>query len=197
MAVKRKSGRKRTKPSASRKKAARSKGRARSKVAKKRASSARRTPKKSRATPKAKPASSAEALARKIVRATVDPSKFKVEDFYAEGCRSCEAAGPPVEGLEGLRRKNQMWEQMQERSTWRARHVLVKGNTIAIEWEAQVKLRGGPTLPFVEVAVHEVKGGKIVSERYYYDPAQLRPPERPPVPERAPPSSPPVNPLDL
>ena len=39
-----------------------------------------------------------------------------------------------------------------------------------------MKLRGGPTVPMREVGIHEVKNGKIVAERYYYNPAAMAPP---------------------
>ncbi len=120
-------------------------------------------------------ASALEALARKIVRATNDPSHFRASDLYAEDCVSREAAGGPASGIAGIEAKMQQWNKFQERSTWKARHVFVKGNTICIEWEAQVKLRGGPVVRFEEIAVHEVKNGKIAAERYYYDPASLAP----------------------
>ena len=68
------------------------------------------------------------------------------------------------------------WGQMQDGTTWRARNIFVKGNTISIEWDCDVKLKDGRSVSFKEVAIHEVKGGKIVAERYYYDPGQLAPP---------------------
>jgi hypothetical protein len=82
----------------------------------------------------------------------------------------------------------------------------VKGNVIVIEWDMEVTLRNGRTLSLSEIAVHETRGGKIASERYYYDPTVLReaaghrveapPPE--PLPAVQPPrGSPPVDPLDL
>ena len=120
-------------------------------------------------------ASALELLARRIVRATHNPSHFQASDFYAENCVSREAAGDPASGIAGIEAKMQQWNNFQESSTWKARNVFVKGNTICIEWEAEVKLRGGPVVHFEEIAVHEVKNGKIAAERYYYDPASLAP----------------------
>ena len=37
-------------------------------------------------------------------------------------------------------------------------------------------MRDGRTVQLTEVAVHEIKDGKIQSERYYYDPSALAPP---------------------
>ena len=51
----------------------------------------------------------------------------------------------------------------------------MKGNGVAIEWDARVVTRGGKTVEWSEVAIHQIRGGKIVAERYYYDPQQLAP----------------------
>ena len=153
--------------------------------------------------PAKRPRPTTETIARRIVRATVgDPSKIRFEDLYAETCTSREPAGPPAEGLEAIRQKAALWEAMIQGSTWRARTVFVRGSTIAIEWDVAVTMKDGRKVDFREVAIHEVKGGKIVAERYYYDPAQLAPPpERTEAPRPAaqapPPGPPPVDPLDL
>ncbi len=144
-----------------------------------------------------------DTIARRIVRATVrDPSNVRFEDLYAEDCRSQEPAGEPAVGLQAIREKAAFWEGMIQSATWKARNIFTKPGTIAIEWEADVTLKDGRKIDFHEVAVHEIKGGKIVAERYLYDPAQLAPPPEPvapPKPEvhRPPPGPPPVDPLDL
>jgi len=117
----------------------------------------------------------AEALARKIVKVANDPG-FPFETLYADDCISTEATGESFHGHAGLAQKMRNWNSMQESSTWRARNVLVKGSVIVIEWEATVKLRDGRSVPMHEVAVHEVRGGKIAAERYYYNPLALAPP---------------------
>ena len=151
-----------------------------------------------------------EALARKIVRVTQNPANFKLKDLYAEECISCEpGSGAPAEGLEALENKFNAWMAMCEEQTWKAVHVWAKGHTIAIQWEAEVKLRDGRSVQLNEVAVHEVKGGKIVAERFFYDPSifaspvQAQPEPPPPSgpilgPEPNPPiGSPPLDPIDL
>jgi ketosteroid isomerase-like protein len=182
---------------------AKAKAPARAKSAPKKGAAARAA--KRGATKPAKKTSTVDAVARRIVRATVDPSKFSLAELYAEDCSSTEPGAPALVGHEALQQKMEMWGQMQEGTTWRARNVFIKGNTIGIEWEADVKLRGGPTVRFEEVAIHEVKGGKIVNERYYYDRAQIAPPAEEPPPPTAPeepeqppePEFPPPDPLDL
>jgi ketosteroid isomerase-like protein len=39
-------------------------------------------------------------------------------------------------------------------------------------------MRDGRTVKLQETAVHEIKNGKIQSERYYYNPAALAPPQQ-------------------
>jgi ketosteroid isomerase-like protein len=65
---------------------------------------------------------------------------------------------------------------MQSGTTWKATHVWVGPKTICIEWDATVNVRDGRTVKLQEVAVHEIHGGKIQRERFYYDPNALAPP---------------------
>jgi ketosteroid isomerase-like protein len=48
-------------------------------------------------------------------------------------------------------------------------------NTVCIEWDGEVTLRDGRSVHLREIAVHEIKDGKIQHERYYYDPSALAP----------------------
>lgn len=153
---------------------------------------------------------SVESVARKIVRVTKNLSQLKLADLYSESCSSIEPGpGEPVVGLEGLDQKLASWMSSVEQQTWKPRNVWIKGNTIAIQWDAELKFKDGRSVAFEEVAVHEVRGGKIVAERYYYDPSVLAPPPEelapePPIKTRRtgpdptpPPGSPPLDPTDL
>ncbi len=120
--------------------------------------------------------SPAEALARKIVRFANRPDRLELTEIYAEACVSREPQGPPVSCIAGLREKNAGWESIVLRQNWTAKNTFVKGNRICIEWHCDLKLQDGRELELEEVALHEVRGGKIVSERYYYDPSVLAPP---------------------
>ncbi len=127
------------------------------------------------AKPKAAGGSALVAFARKIVRAAQNPSLFDLRDLYAEGVVSREATGDVATGIAGLEAKNARWESMQERSEWKPRKVFADASTICIEWDATVHLRDGRVVPLAEVAVHEVRDGKIVSERFYYNPVVFAP----------------------
>ena len=133
-----------------------------------------------------------KALARKIVQAGQAPGSVPLEELYATDCESYEAGSPdPSVGYEGLREKLANWGQMQEGTTFKPVNVWTGPNTVSVEWDATVKLRGGPTVNLREVAVHEIRGGKIVRERYFYNPASLAPPQaaEPPAPPSPPPAS--------
>ena len=170
-ATRTKSGRKATQKKATRKKSAKKAPR---KQAPKKKAAARKKP---------DPA----AIARKIIAAAVDPSKFVMEDLYAPDCVSIEGNGMRTEGYAGLREKNAGWESAVESATWNARNVLTGPNSIAIEWDAQIKFKDGRSVQINEMAIHELHGGKIVAERYFYDPAAIAPPaaasQPPPRPE--------------
>jgi ketosteroid isomerase-like protein len=136
---------------------------------------AKQAPKKAAAPKKPAVGSDLEALARRIVRATQNTALFDLRQLYADGATSREATGDVATGYAGLEAKMKQWESMQMGTTWRPRNVFVKGDTICIEWDATVKLRDGRTVSLLEVAVHEVKSGKIAAERYYYNPTALAP----------------------
>jgi len=131
---------------------------------------------KPKARAKSGSGSTLEALARTIVRVTSLPT-FPLRELYTEDCVSEEATGDVARGIAGLEEKLARWEQMQAGTKWKPRNVWCKGNTICIEWDATVQLRDGRTVALREIGVHEIRGGKIAAERFYYNPMQLAPPQ--------------------
>jgi len=118
-----------------------------------------------------------DALARRIVRAASAESMSSIQELYSVDCESMEANGEVAHGHEGLEKKLQRWQQMQKGVRWEARNVLLGKGVICIEWDAEVTLNDGRTVKLPEVAVHEIKGGKIARERFYYNPMALMPPQ--------------------
>jgi ketosteroid isomerase-like protein len=108
------------------------------------------------------------------VRATQKPD-FPFVTLYAPECTSAEPFGEPARGHAGIEEKNARWAQMQTSSRWKARNVWTGKKTVCIEWDGEVTLRDGRTVNLREIAVHEIKGGKILHERFYYDPGALAP----------------------
>jgi hypothetical protein len=119
---------------------------------------------------------SLDALARKFVRAAQRPESFVIAELYAPDCVSIEAAGNVDRGHAGIEAKGKRWEGMQKGTKWTARNVFTGKSVICIEWDAEVTLHDGRVVKLPEVAVHEIQGGKIVRERYYYNPGAFAPP---------------------
>src|SRR5262245_22345585 len=78
----------------------------------------RARPKAPRKAAKRPGPSAAEALARKIVKVSSDPT-FPFEQLYTEDCMSTEATGETFHGHAGLAQKMRNWESMQESATFK------------------------------------------------------------------------------
>jgi ketosteroid isomerase-like protein len=141
--------------------------------------SARRAPARKKSAAKKKAAApTLEGFARKIVRMSTGPSfgAAEIRELYNPDAVSVEASGATAQGYAGLEGKMKGWEQMTSAMVSKPRNVWTGRNTVCIEWDSTVTMRDGRTVSLHEVAIHEVKNGKIQSERYYYDPAALAPP---------------------
>jgi ketosteroid isomerase-like protein len=155
------------------KKPARAKKVARRAPAKKKAAAKQKAPAQKKAA-----APGLEGLARRIVRISQGPSfgAAEIRELYNPDATSVEANGGTAQGYAGLEQKMKGWEQMTSGMVSKPRNVWTGRNTVCIEWDSTVTMRDGRTVQLHEVAVHEIKNGKIQSERYYYNPAALAPP---------------------
>jgi len=114
-------------------------------------------------------------LAQRIVDLTVANDDDASLALYGDSVESQEANNPPSVGLEAIKQKFAMWRGMVSDAAFTPRSVIADGNTIVIEWRGRVTLAAsGRVAEMNEVAVHEIAGGKIVKERFYYDPAVLQ-----------------------
>ena len=141
--------------------------------------SARRAPAKKKAASKQAAPPGLEAFAKKIVRMSQGPTfgAAEIRELYNPDAVSIEANGNSAAGYAGLEAKMKGWEQMTESMVSKPRNVWCGKSTICIEWDSTVTTRDGRTVQLRETAVHEIKNGKIQSERYYYNPAALAPPQ--------------------
>jgi len=115
-------------------------------------------------------------LAQRLVDLTVKHEDQQAFALYADDVESIEAGMPTAVGIEAIQQKFAMWRTMVSDSTWQARNVWVDGNAIIIEWSARVTFAAtGKQVDLNEVAIHETESGKIVRERFYYDPSVLQP----------------------
>jgi ketosteroid isomerase-like protein len=173
---------------------------------------AKTRPAKPAARAAARPTASAEQVARQLVKLAQTNGPYDLEVLYTDDCISREATGEPTRGRAALEAKFRGFEAMVKKQRWKARSVLTRGNTLCIEWHGELELTDGRRVVLDEVAIHELAGGRISDERFYYDPSVLAPPAgrgRNPGRKREPPggpppvmpefdgSPPPIDPLDL
>jgi ketosteroid isomerase-like protein len=139
---------------------------------KKRASAARRRG-GARSTPRGGGAD-VHALARRIVAVTLANDDEATLALYPADDESKEQGQPPTRGVDGIRQKFAGWRSMVTDAHFEPRRVCVDGNTIVIEWVGDVTLAAsGKRAQLHEVAIHEIRDGKIAREAYFYDPAAL------------------------
>jgi ketosteroid isomerase-like protein len=117
-----------------------------------------------------------EALARRIVAVSTGGDDEAALALYADDAESTEPGQETLRGIDALRRKFEMFRGMMSDSSFTARRTAVGPDAVMVEWEGTMTFAGGgKTVRMSEVAVHEIKNGKIVRERYYYDPAVMQP----------------------
>ena len=166
----------RSKRKATKTKAARGKAAAKRVQAKRKTVTAKRKPvaKKKPAAPKRDAAAAQRTLAKRIIAVTARNRDDEIFALYAADVESSEAGQPPQVGLEALRAKYAGWRAMTSATAFEPRRVVVDGNAIVIEWVGRVTLAAsGREVEMHEVAVHEIRNGKIAREAFYYNPAVL------------------------
>ena len=116
------------------------------------------------------------ALARRIVALTTANDDEATLALYASDVESTEQGQPTMRGIDSIRQKFAGWRSMVTDAHFEPRRVCVDGNTIVIEWVGDVTLAAnGQRAQLHEVAIHEIRDGKIAREAYFYDPATLSP----------------------
>lgn len=114
-------------------------------------------------------------LAQRIVDLTIANNDEASLALYAANVESKEANNPASVGIDAIVEKFKGWRQFVSSATFIPRSVTVDGSSIIIEWEGRVTLAAsGRVAELNEIAVHEIENGKIVKERFYYDPASLQ-----------------------
>lgn len=114
-------------------------------------------------------------FAQRIVDVTIANDDAATLALYSADVESKEANNPASVGLDAIKEKFAMWRGMTSDATFTPRTVVVDGSTIMIEWEGRVTLAAsGRVVDMLEVAVHEIRNGRIVKERFYYDPSVLQ-----------------------
>ncbi len=95
-----------------------------------------------------------------------------INELYADDVVSRESKGSQhelVEGKAGVIAKNQEWYNMvQEVHSAQISDPIVTGNFFACTMDMDVTYKEHGRMAMNEVAVYEVKDGKIVSEQFFY-----------------------------
>jgi len=93
-------------------------------------------------------------------------------ELYSKDAKSIEPAGGPfvnVEGLDAILEKGKEFsESIEEMHDGYCSKPLVAGNFFTCTMGMDVTLKGQPRMKMDEVAVYEVKDGKIVLEQFFF-----------------------------
>jgi hypothetical protein len=95
------------------------------------------------------------------------------QELYAADCESIEPAHAPglksVKGLEAIMEKGKQFQSMIEEmhGGW-VSDLIVGGNYITCAMGMDVTMKGMGRMKMDEVAVYEVKDGKVVKEQFFF-----------------------------
>ena len=98
-----------------------------------------------------------------------------IETLYAPDATMQENNLPPRSGLPALlENERRMMANFKEIHQSSAISYVVDGDRVAINWLFDITLHDGSRLQLDEIAYQQWRDGKIVRERFYYDPAQTQ-----------------------
>ncbi len=94
-------------------------------------------------------------------------------ELFADNSSSVEPAHSPglqtVEGIDAIRQKGKQFEEMvEEMHGGYSNEPVVAGSHFAVAMGMDVTMKGQGRMKMDEIAVYEVKDGKIVKEQFFY-----------------------------
>ena len=94
-------------------------------------------------------------------------------ELFADNAVSIEPAYSPglqsVEGIEAIKQKGKHFEEMvEEMHGGYSKEPVVAGNHFAVAMGMDVTMKGAGRMQMDEIAVYEVKDGKITKEQFFY-----------------------------
>jgi ketosteroid isomerase-like protein len=99
-----------------------------------------------------------------------------IEEFYAEDASMQENLAPPRVGRDVLvAHEKAALARVASVHTHKVATFLVDGDHVAIHWIFDFTLPDGTARRFDEMALQTWRGDKIAVERFFYDPATVRP----------------------
>jgi ketosteroid isomerase-like protein len=95
------------------------------------------------------------------------------DELYAQDAKSIEPPHAPglqsVEGLEAIKKKGEMFQGMiEEMHSEYCTEPLVAGTHFTVGMGMDVTMKGMGRMKMDEIAVYEVKDGKIVKEQFFF-----------------------------
>jgi hypothetical protein len=96
------------------------------------------------------------------------------KELYSKDAESFEPAGSPglqtVKGLDAIIEKGHQFQSMIEAvHSSTVSEPIIAGNTFAVAAVLDLTLKGMGRVPMEELAVYEVKDGKVVKEQFFYN----------------------------
>jgi len=95
-----------------------------------------------------------------------------IADLYADNIVSYEPKGSHMEiteGKEAVKAKTDYWyESVQEVHSGEVSDPIVAGDHFSVSMKMDVTYKEGGRMPMHEIAVYQVKDGKIASEQFFY-----------------------------
>lgn len=101
-----------------------------------------------------------------------------IRDFYAEDATAQENLQPPRVGREALIAHETKTLQSMGKVEPHLTTLLVDGDRVVIGWRFDRTAHEGVTRRLDELSLQTWRGDHIVAERFFYDPASIRPVER-------------------
>jgi ketosteroid isomerase-like protein len=96
------------------------------------------------------------------------------EEYYAEDVVMQENLELPTVGKAAARRKEERFVGAIRSHESRAASVIVDGDRVAIHWNAEYTFTDGSHMRFDQIAHQLWRDGRIVHERFFYDPGTLQ-----------------------
>ena len=95
------------------------------------------------------------------------------KELYSKDAVSIEPAGSPglqtVSGLDAIVEKGHQFQAMVEAvHSSTVSEPIIAGNTFAVAALLDITFKGMGRVPMEEIAVYEVKDGKVVKEQFFY-----------------------------
>ena len=110
--------------------------------------------------------------------ALVEQGKFveAIQEFYTEDASMQENSAPPRVGRDKLvEHERGVMAAHKEIRALPVESFLIDGERVVIRWVFEFTRHDGTRFRMDELALQRWRGDRIVEERFYYDPVQLRP----------------------